>query len=53
MSDKEKPSPFEVWRKWFRENCPHWNDVKDIESELGRNNDEPGATAAPEVMEDE
>jgi hypothetical protein len=33
MSPEEE---IRVWREWFFEACPGWDEVKDIEVELGR-----------------
>jgi hypothetical protein len=27
---------FDAWQEWFRENCSEWDQVEDIEAELGR-----------------
>jgi hypothetical protein len=32
----EEGDGFAAWKKWFQENASQWNDVADIETELGR-----------------
>lgn len=29
-----------AWREWFRQSCPEWEDVEDVNAELGRGDDE-------------
>ncbi len=30
---------FEAWQDWYRENCSEWDDIDNIEGELGRRED--------------
>ncbi len=32
----EEGSGVEAWRDWFVRSCPEWEDVDDVERELGR-----------------